>query len=244
MRPCSNLLLLLLLVWTFSACNGIENILSPDTGSFTDTSIDAALDTRSPDTSPDAPTDTTTDAANTDASDTTGTADTTRPDVAPECTADIVGAPTGGFASAGRFTDFGGGVQYLSTSGNTQPVDRLSLEFFFALGDLADGPGTITFSGKDYADCSACALLGERCEGALNSFLSCQATFLVESGTLDITAMGPVGGRFSGVLRNAVFHEVTIDSNTSVATPVENGRTWCIQEHAFDVDVIDFDALP
>ncbi|MCP4448693.1 MAG: hypothetical protein GY811_25645 [Myxococcales bacterium] len=47
--------------------------------------------------------------------------------------------------------------------------------------------------------------------------------------------MGTIGGPLLGEISDTLLMEVTIDPDTLVAIPVENGESWCINAHLFDL---------
>jgi hypothetical protein len=110
----------------------------------------------------------------------------------------------------------------------TDPLTVLYLEFYYGYGAKA-GPQTITFTGENYVDCAVCGVIYADCDadGA------CARTFLVDSGTLEVTANDGKSGQLAGVLRDARFVEVEINDDFE-STPVEGGQTWCVDAYAFD----------
>ena len=85
--------------------------------------------------------------------------------------------------------------------------------------------------GENYADCETCVFLFTGCTfEADGGSTSCAKTFQLDTGTLDISAMGRTGDTFTGSLTAATFFE--IDDDTSLA--ITNGETRCISSHEFD----------
>src|SRR5690606_6334547 len=61
-------------------------------------------------------------------------------------------------------------------------------------------------------------------------------TYEVYEGTLDVTVNDDEDtGPFEATLTNARAREVTIDTDTFVSTPVEDGRIWCIDSYTIEV---------
>lgn len=131
---------------------------------------------------------------------------------------------TAASAAAERDTSLGV-LFYTARSSATEPFDVLTVDFYFPLG-ATDGPHTFVSQGENLADCHTCVMLRQRCS---NSGCSSKSrAFLLQTGTLEITAMGAGGAAFAGTLKNALFAEVTIDAATQKSTLVDGGATWCL----------------
>lgn len=106
----------------------------------------------------------------------------------------------------------------------TDPMFKLlDFAFYTEYGATAE-PQTVTFDGENYADCGVC-LLAYECTPT-----TCGVSYLVESGTANVTAAGyGQGDAFTATFDDLVLREVTIDSDTLMSTPVPGGKTWCIE---------------
>jgi hypothetical protein len=88
---------------------------------------------------------------------------------------------------------------------------------------------------ENYETCATCALLFD-CPDVTDIDVDVCTTFEVFSGTLDVTVnASEATGPFVATLTNARAREVTLDTDTFISTPVENGRIWCIDAHTIDV---------
>ena len=125
--------------------------------------------------------------------------------------------------------EFGFLESYLTNpTSETDPLTVLYLELYYVLG-AETGPFTFDVTGENDQDCAVCGLIYTNCEadGA------CESAWLVQSGTLEITANGGKDGQLTGVLRGARFAEVTINEDYE-STLVDGGQTWCVDRYAFD----------
>lgn len=110
-------------------------------------------------------------------------------------------------------------------------TERFNVDFYFSLG-ATDGAQQIAFSGEGLDTCAECVFLRTGCGSLL-----CETTFMAQTGTLTIEAMGGEGESFVGSLQDAVFREVEIDSGTQETTVVTDGASWCLDDYTFDVTV-------
>ena len=98
----------------------------------------------------------------------------------------------------------------------------------FELAIFPEDGGTIatqgfTFTGESYADCGLC-LLAYACTAN-----GCNRTFMAQSGSVDISAIGTGSGdAFAAEFSDIVFQEVQIDDGTFATTLVPGGDTWCV----------------
>ena len=117
------------------------------------------------------------------------------------------------------------GAFYVAESAEDFPYDELSIEIY----DTPPAVGTYPL-GENYETCTYCVLIFAGCgEDA------CDAVLFPTSGTLEITAVGGEGERFTGSLTDVQFEEVTIDEDTFRSTAVPGGELRCIDSHAFDM---------
>lgn len=168
------------------------------------------------------------------------------------CSADIVGMPTLGVTGLELATTWtggwGDGMQYQVTTEDPQVAmgERLSLELYYdgwwsPSGPAQRGAHTFEFGGEDYSECATCLTAGLGCEAGLPNGKVCEREFLVTSGRLQITENGRMGKRLQGKLENIYLIEVDIDraGGSYVATPVEDGLTWCIDSHPLNLVIED-----
>lgn len=101
--------------------------------------------------------------------------------------------------------------------------DRLTVDFYFGLGAI-DGPNTVTFTGEDLAACATCVFIHRG-----------ETSLMAQSGTLEVTALGPIGTTFGAVLRDVVFAEVTIQDLNSTLVP--GGDTECVEEQTLSAGI-------
>ena len=173
-------------------------------------------------------------------SDDTPASDAKVSDTSPLSDQGVVDAPrckkngfTASVEAAERDTSLGV-LFYTARSAASEPFDVLTVDFYFPLG-ATDGPHTFVSQGENLADCHTCVLLRQRCG---NSGCSSKSrAFLLQAGTLKITAMGAGGASFAGTLENATFSEVTIDAATQKSTLVDSGATWCLPAQTLSATV-------
>jgi hypothetical protein len=199
------------------AC-GDDKKSSTDTTQPADSAGDASAQ---PDTTPD-----TTPEPDT-AGDTTPEPDTTA-DTTP-----VTACDRNGFVAAAEDAGFIFGIlNYVAQSTTATPVDVLTIQFIGDNGG-AEAAGSYELTGENYENCGNCITIFVGCDEALGN---CSKTFLAQSGTLDITAIGDSGDRLTGTLSNLVLAEVTIDDDF-VSDLVPDGEIWCLENYAFDVGI-------
>ena len=91
-------------------------------------------------------------------------------------------------------------------------------------------PGVFALTGQNYAACGLCVLVSQNINGG-----NPEKTFLAQSGTVNLTALGAAGSQLTGSFSDLVLIEVTINPVTFVSTPVPNGDSWCIDSYNFDI---------
>jgi hypothetical protein len=103
-------------------------------------------------------------------------------------------------------------------------------------GDGPMEPGIYELGGDDAkADCALCVRGGTFCNKG-----GCGKDYVVETGTLELTAMGTPGSQFSGRLSDIVFRQIKpndFDSTTKEYPAMQQGKTWCLGDYDFDIPV-------
>ena len=118
----------------------------------------------------------------------------------------------------------------MAGSFTSRPVTYLSIQIYQdAPYHGPTGPGINTLTGMPYETCGLCVLVYEDCTTS-----TCGAIYLARSGVLDIASIGESGDTLAGVLTNARFDEVTINSTTRQSEWVEDGEQICIGSYTFD----------
>jgi hypothetical protein len=119
----------------------------------------------------------------------------------------------------------------------------LSVEMWgdFVTGGITTGSHTLgTGDEANYETCAYCVLLVE-CGNADCTESPDDRIFFPTAGDLQVDTLGAVGENLVGSLSNVEWVEVTIDPDTFVSTPVENGDCWNLTaEYTFDATVEAF----
>ncbi|MEO1270376.1 MAG: hypothetical protein AAFX99_20005 [Myxococcota bacterium] len=126
------------------------------------------------------------------------------------------------------------GMVWYAVNSADFPYDRIEMQMY--QGEPYFGPtepGSYDLNGINYRDCGLCIVMRQGCDGQN----PCQKVFYAEQGTVDITAIGEVGDRFTATLNQVVLDEVTIDGQTFVSTKVADGETWLIDGLGFDQEI-------
>ena len=123
-----------------------------------------------------------------------------------------------------------GMFRYIAQSTLGVPVDVL---YFFLDPNQggAQEAGTYAITDANYKTCANCIVIDQGCD---ENLVNCEKYFLANTGSLVISNFGTE--RFSGILDNAEFVEVTIDEDLT-STPVIDGEKWCVDDYAFDASV-------
>ena len=161
----------------------------------------------------------------TDPSDATDTTDASDASDATSCTYD-------GFSAVLAQATFEPDFDFAAIeafSGEIQPYDILSLEFYGGDYGGPSGPGSFPIDGSNYADCGLCVLVYQNFAGN-----SPETFFYATEGGVEISSWDAAAGTISGSLTNAKLVEVTIDLQSYVSTPVSGGETWCISSITLD----------
>ena len=121
--------------------------------------------------------------------------------------------------------------RYLAFSTKNAPGDMFVLDSFQGSPYYgADEPGTYSFEGTNYVDCSLCFVIWYQCDEEYN----CEKAFLADEGSIEITSMDGAGSIFQATLKDVVLHEVSIDTESYISTPVAGGDTWCLDEYPLE----------
>jgi len=103
-------------------------------------------------------------------------------------------------------------------------------------GDGPVEPGTYALGTDDAKDdCALCVRGGTFCNKS-----GCGRDFVVETGTLEITAVGTPGTTFSGHLSNVIFRQVNLDDvdpQTEEYGELQQGQRWCLGPYDFEIPV-------
>lgn len=185
----------------------------------------------------------------------TGTADTGEDTGAPEDTSEdgaadqevgeqACGAPTGGVSGSTYFED-GDFHLYMTRDGDPdsgESFDALSIEFYYDLGASAEA-GTYTFTGQNYTECTTCSLAYTGCvQDSESGTIECEKNFLITEGLLTITANGRFGDRFTAILTDATYAEITFpDENIPFQSEfVTGGEERCVESFSIDTPLFGF----
>lgn len=112
--------------------------------------------------------------------------------------------------------------------------DFLNLELLYVQGFPFE-TGTFSFSTAKLEDCNLCLRLYTGCNDEADL---CESTFLAQAGSVEVTTNEGASGKFVGTMRGVKMAEVTVNEETLESVIVPNGRVWCIDGYAFDVNVI------
>ncbi|MEC9466031.1 MAG: hypothetical protein VX834_09620 [Myxococcota bacterium] len=217
-----------------TACAPDTGTVSPDADSASGSSPSSPTDTDPADSAttpcaedPNAPTD----------SDSTPEPDSGSPsDNSAESSDDGPASPScdrSGFTPAVHQASYAqGAFRYQASTSEAAPFDAVFIDSFFEQYGGPSTPGSYSLEGFNYADCGLCLLATLGCTSQ-----GCDTYFYADAGALDITAFGQDGQAFTGVMRDVIFREVTIDPQTYQSTPVPGGQVWCMDGYTFDVTV-------
>ncbi len=129
--------------------------------------------------------------------------------------------------SGAAFSPFTDVLVYNGYSAPSDSGDLLIVELWFKYGATST-PHSHVFTGENYSTCHTCVTLKTGCQDS-----ECQRTFLVQSGTLNVTTLDDGNNVVAGTVTDLVATEVTINPSTAVSTPVPGGETWCVPSHPF-----------
>lgn len=139
-------------------------------------------------------------------------------DASPSCTQT-------GFAAEFQFANAADGQHsYIARASSVVPSDTVVIRT--VLGTTAS---SYDLSMESPVGCLRCVSIRRACDTTLEN---CERTFVAVSGSLNLTALGAVGERFTGTV-SGVFQQFESD------VIVPDGETWCLENYAFDVPVSD-----
>jgi hypothetical protein len=124
---------------------------------------------------------------------------------------------------------------FFEGSSSRPPSSVLSVELWTAMGG-PHAPGTYAFDDTNYANCGLCGILDVNC-----SATTCDRTFLITSGIINITSIGAVGELFTATVTHAEGIEVTIDPGTYTSTPVPLGQTFCFDSAVLSATITRYE---
>lgn len=115
-----------------------------------------------------------------------------------------------------------------TTFGLENDTAFIAVEFYdFGNGSPLDGPGNYPIGAntddRNYETCETCLLIYADCTTE-----ECAKVFFGTGGTIEVSALDLDAGTVTATLKNIVAIEVTIDEDTFVSTPVNNGETFCL----------------
>src|SRR5690554_7143055 len=109
------------------------------------------------------------------------------------------------------------------------PLDRLRLELYGSDGG-ATAAGVYQLDDSNYATCANCFLID-----STDADGNIVATYISQSGELNIANYGAVGEQFVATITGAELIEVTYDTDGLTTIPVADGANYCIDEISFDI---------
>ncbi len=124
-------------------------------------------------------------------------------------------------------------MRYQAQTSEGFPHDALLIESF--IGDPyygPSGPGSYSLQDANVVT-GGLRLVAYRGCGEQG----CDKMFLPDTGAIEVTSFGGFGQQFAAQLDGMRFREVVIDSEAGAITFVENGLTWCLDGHAFALEV-------
>jgi hypothetical protein len=151
------------------------------------------------------------------------------------------------------FNTAGPAEAYTGTDDNGDPVwlfygnsadAALSIENYAGFGGpTTPAPYTLVAADESYETCAFCIILRTGCTAT-----SCAHTYMpLAGGTVNLTALGAVGGQFTGDLSGVQLREVNIDPNSFATTTVDpdaGGSTQCLSGVRFDGLLDDVANMP
>ncbi len=109
----------------------------------------------------------------------------------------------------------------LRYEGRTSETDPTTVITFDLEGELESQMGTTDFVAGPL--CDSCARVGVNCTAG-----TCEKTFVVRTGNIDINRQGFIGDEFAALLTDVRYTEHEFDTETSTWVEVEDGDTYCI----------------
>lgn len=133
-----------------------------------------------------------------------------------------------------------GFLHYQAYNAEGFPTDRVSVQIYDSFNGPTT-PGSYTLEGStddNYETCGLCPLLYTYTTAG-----DPDKIFYADTGTVQISSIGAIGGTFAATFQNLIFREVTIDSGTFRSTPVPNGEEWCLNGYNFHEPIQDDSAV-
>ena len=125
-------------------------------------------------------------------------------------------------------------IWYEGQTAAEYPLDSLRILVFGVTG-LPFETGYYALDDTNLSECNPCLLAYKNWTD--DGF---EKVFLLTDGFIAVDAIGVIDDQFTGGVYDATFAEVTIDTDTMVSTPVDNGETWCIDEYTFDITIVQY----
>ncbi len=146
-----------------------------------------------------------------------------------------------GFTAATELSTYTSGfLRYEAYSADGFPTDRVSVQVYDSFGGPST-PGSYTLEGSaddNYETCGLCPLIY-----VYSSAGEPDKIFYADTGTVEISSIGTIGGTFAATFHNLIFREVTIDSGSFRSTPVPGGEEWCVNGFSFNETIEDDTAV-
>jgi hypothetical protein len=144
-----------------------------------------------------------------------------------------------GFTAVTELATYNTGYEnlvYQAANSTDLPYDRVSLSSLSGWGGPTT-PGSYTLEGTVNDNYETCGL----CPRAFSYSTTGEPDkqFYADTGTVEITQIGTIGGTFAATFHNLIFREVTIDTSTWVSTVVPGGEVWCIDGFSFNESIED-----
>src|SRR5690554_6623819 len=115
------------------------------------------------------------------------------------------------------------------------PLDRLRLELYGSDGG-ATAAGVYQLDDSNYATCANCFLID-----STDADGNIVATYISQSGELNIANYGAVGEQFVATITDAELIQVEYDETDGLTTtPIADGANYCIDEISFDITLAAF----
>lgn len=152
-----------------------------------------------------------------------------------EATCDLHGFPI--VTSEAAFNRLvGGSLRFSYVASNVQsdvdpPFERLTVEVDTSKLDLK--PGTYDLAELDIENCELCVRAYSFCKDDFECF----NRYMPTEGTLVVEEAGQPGGKFKGRFEATKMAEVRIDKVTGEVEWFNNGKSWCLGDYSFDVEV-------
>jgi hypothetical protein len=144
---------------------------------------------------------------------------------------------TTGFNMATELATYKQGLlHYMAYNATGFPMDLLSVEIYASYNGPTT-PGSYTLEGgpdSNFETCGLCPLIY-----TYSTAGDPAKVYYADTGTVEITSIGTIGGTFAATFHNLIFREVTIDSATFHSTVVPGGEVWCINNYYYSEPIQD-----